>query len=173
MTDTVSIGKIVAVFGLEGEMLVKHALGKKTALKDLKVLFIEDKTGSQLPYFVSSARAKTQDEIFIKLEEVNTREAAIPLLKKHVWLKREDFEKYAAPAAAISLIDFVVKENGKVLGRITEVIEQPHQVLCTVLIGDKEAYIPLHEETLLGIDRKKKTIEVTLPEGLLDIYLGA
>jgi 16S rRNA processing protein RimM len=36
----------------------------------------------------------------------------------------------------------------------------------------KKALIPLHEETLLGIDRKKKIVDVSLPEGLLDIYLG-
>ena len=171
--ETVSIGKIVAGFGLQGELVIRHALGKKTALKDLKVLFIEDKSGNQIPYFVLSAKAKNHEEVFVKLEGVDTREAATLLLKKKVWFKKEDFEKHAAPAASISLIDFMVKENGKEIGRISEVIEQPHQVLCSVMIGGKEALIPLHENTLLGIDRKKKIVEVSLPEGLLDIYLGS
>lgn len=173
MTDTVSIGKIVASFGLQGELVIKHALGKKTALKDLKVLFVEDKTGNQLPFFITSAKAKNHEEVFVKLEGIDSREAATALLKKTVWFKREDFEKHAAPAAAISLIDFMMKENGKEIGRIAEVIEQPHQVLCTVMVGEKEALVPLHEETLVSIDRKKKTVEVTLPEGLLDIYLNS
>ncbi len=161
----------MATFGLQGEMILKHALGRKTDLKNLSVLFIEDKSGAQLPYFITSARAKNHEEVFIKLEGVNTKEAAQLLTRKTVWLKKEDFEKFAAPAAAISLIDFTVVENGKPLGRITEVIEQPHQVLCTVIIIGKEAFIPLHEETLLKIDRKKKEVHVSLPEGLLDIYL--
>lgn len=171
MIDTISIGKFVATFGLQGEMILKHALGRKTDFKGLSVLFIEDKSGAQLPYFVLAARAKNHEEAFIKLEGVDTKEAAQLLTRKTVWLKKEDFEKYAAPAAAISLIDFTVVENGKALGRITEVIEQPHQVLCTVIITGKEAFIPLHEETLVKIDRKKKEVHVTLPEGLLEIYL--
>jgi len=170
--DTISVGKFVATFGLQGELILKHALGKKTALKDLSVLFIEDKSGTQLPYFVVSTRAKNHEEVFIKLEGVDSKEAAQLLTKKTAWFKKEDFEKYAAPAASISLIDFTVIENGKALGNITEIIEQPHQVLCTVVIAGKEAYIPLHEETLLKIDRKNKTVHVNLPEGLLDIYLN-
>jgi 16S rRNA processing protein RimM len=171
--ETISIGKIVAPFGLGGELVIRHGLGTKTALKDLKALFIEDKAGNQIPYFVSSAKAKNHEEVFVKLDGIDSREAAVQLIKKQVWLKKEDFEKYAAPAAAISLMDFMVKENGKEIGRISEIIEQPHQVLCTVMVGEKEVLIPLHEETLLGIDRKKKIVEVSLPEGLLDIYLNS
>ena len=172
MIETVSIGKIVAPFGLLGEVVIRHGLGKKTDLKGLKALFIEEKSANQIPYFISSAKAKNHEEVFVKLEGIDNREQAVKLIKKQVWLSKADFEKYAAPAAAISLIDYMVIENGKEIGRISEIIEQPHQVLCTVVIGEKEALIPLHEETLLGIDRKKKIVDVSLPEGLLDIYLG-
>jgi 16S rRNA processing protein RimM len=61
-------------------------------------------------------------------------------------------------------------EDGKVLGQILEVIEQPHQILCRVNINEKEALIPLHQDTLLKIDKKKKQVIVSLPEGLLEIY---
>jgi 16S rRNA processing protein RimM len=44
--------------------------------------------------------------------------------------------------------------------------------LCTVFINEKEVLIPLHEESLLKIDRRKKQVHVALPEGLLDIYLA-
>jgi hypothetical protein len=35
----------------------------------------------------------------------------------------------------------------------------------------KEVLAPLHEGTLEGIDHKKRLIKLSLPEGLLDIYL--
>lgn len=172
LIDTVSIGKFVATFGLQGELVLKHGLGKKTALKNLGTLFIEDKAGAQIPYFVQSAKAKNHEEVFIKLEGIDSKEAAQLLTRKSIWFKREDFEKHAAPAASISLIGFTIVEDGKALGPVTEIIEQPHQVLCTVVIEGKEAMIPLHEASLLKIDRKKKEVHVTLPEGLLEIYLG-
>lgn len=171
MIETVSVGRFVATFGLQGELILKHALGRKTDLKNLTVLFIEDKAGTQIPWFVTAARAKNHEETFVKLEGADTKEAAQLLTRKHVWFKTADFEQLAAPAAAISLIDFTVFEAGKRLGRISEVIEQPHQVLCTILIQGKEAFIPLHEETLVKIDRNKREVHVALPEGLLEIYL--
>lgn len=171
MIDTVSIGKFVATFGLQGELILKHGLGKKTGLKDLKVLFIEDRSGTQLPHFIIATKAKNHEEVYVKLEGIDTKEAAQLLTRKTVWLKKEDFEKHAAPAASISLLGFTVIENGKTLGEITGVIEQPHQVLCTIVINDREVFIPLHEDSLLKLDKKNKAVHVNLPEGLLDIYL--
>jgi len=57
------------------------------------------------------------------------------------------------------------------LGKILEVIEQPHQLLFKLEINSKEALIPMNENTLKKIDHKKKEVIVELPEGLLDIYL--
>ena len=54
---------------------------------------------------------------------------------------------------------------------ILEVIEQPHQLLCRLDIKGKEVLVPLSENTLQKIDHRKKQVLVTLPDGLLDIYL--
>ena len=42
---------------------------------------------------------------------------------------------------------------------------------CRIEINNKEALIPLHEDTIIKIDKKKQQVIVTLPEGLLEIYL--
>ena len=170
--ELMSVGRFVATFGLNGELVLKHALGKKTALKDVKVLFIEEQRGSRLPYFIETAKAKNHEEIFIKLEGINTKEAAQKLTAKAIWLNKADFDNNVGASSAIGLIGFIMLEDGKVLGRVEEVIEQPHQILCTIKVDGKEALIPLHEESLIKIDRKKKEVHVTLPEGLLEIYLG-
>ena len=54
MAGYLSIGKIVAVHGLKGELLLKHELGKKTSLKGLQAVFIEDKKDSFIPWFIES-----------------------------------------------------------------------------------------------------------------------
>lgn len=168
----VHIGKIVGTHGLKGEVVLKHALGKKTTLKGVETLFVEEKGGNLLPWFIESAKAKNESEIFIKLQGVETKEAAQLLTQKKVHLSQKDFEQQASKQAAISLLGFTIIDAGKTLGKIEEIIEQPQQILCRLNINDKEVYIPLHEETLKGIDHKKKTVSVVLPEGLLEIYLG-
>ena len=165
-----SIGKIVSSFGLKGELVLHHQLGKKSSLKGLEVLFIEENKDEMLPYFVQSTRIKSESEIYLQLEGIDVKEKAKPLMQKQVWLPEEEFEKYAARSAPISLLGFHILDDQKDLGEILEVIEQPHQILCRINLEDKEVLIPLHEETIKKIDNKKKQVHVVLPEGLLDVY---
>jgi len=172
LSDYISIGKFVAVHGLKGELILKHALGKKTNLNGVKAIFIEASKSVFMPWFLQEAKARNEAEILVKLEEIINPEEAQKLNQKTIWLTRKDFEKQASQSAPISFIGFTIVEDGKALGIITEIIEQPHQVLCTIIVGKKEALIPLHKESLLQVDRLKKQIHVTLPEGLLELYLG-
>jgi 16S rRNA processing protein RimM len=170
MKDYFSIGKIVGSHGLLGQVVLQHALGKKTDLKGLQTIFVEERKGSFLPYFVESASAKNDKEVFLKLEGFNTKESARRLNQKEVWLLKADFDKYAAKSSPISLLGFMMINEGKEIGEVIEVIEQPMQVLCKIMYKGNEALIPLHQESLKKIDQKNKQVVVELPEGLLDIY---
>jgi len=171
LAEYFNIGKLVAVHGLSGELLLKHELGKKTSLKGLQAIFTEEKKGSFLPWFIESAKIKSDSETYIKLEGVNTREAAMKLTPKQAWLPAADFKKFAAKTAPASLLGYMIIHNNEALGEILELIEQPHQLLCRLEIKGKEVLIPLHEETLQKVDHRKKQVLVELPDGLLAIYL--
>lgn len=171
MTEYFKIGKLVGAFGVKGELILKHHLGKKTTLKGVQALFVEERKASFLPWFVQNVRPKTADEIYVQLADVTTREAALKLVQKEVWVTEEDFKKFAAKSSPINLLGYAVIENGKTLGTILEVIEQPHHMLCRIEIAGKEVLIPLHQDTLLRIDKKAHQVIVQLPEGLLEIYL--
>ena len=165
-----NIGKLAAVFGLKGEMVLSHRLGKKTGLKGLKAIFVEERKDEMLPWFIESVRIKSDDEVFIKLEGLDTKEAARRLVQKEVWLPETDFEQFAGKSAPISLVGYHLWQGTEDLGEILEVIEQPHQVLCKIDLGGKEALIPVHEETLRKVDKKNRKVLVELPDGLLDVY---
>jgi 16S rRNA processing protein RimM len=171
MTEYFKIGKLVSTFGLQGELVLKHNLGKKSSLKGLQAIFTEEKKESFIPWFVEATRIKNEEEIYLKLEGIDTKEQANKLAQKQVWLPEADFKKYSAKSSPINLLGFDIVENEKTLGKIEEVIEQPHQLLCRINLQGKEAYIPLHEETIIKIDKKKAQVSVALPEGLLEIYL--
>ena len=164
-------GKLVAASGLKGELIFKHELGKKTSLKDLKAIFIEDKKDSFLPWFIETAKIKNETEIYLKLEGVETREAAAKLSPKEVWMTEADFKKYAAKSAPASLLGYTIFNSKEKLSEVLEVIEQPHQLLCRLEINSKEVLIPINESFLKKIDHKKKEVIVELPDGLLEIYL--
>jgi 16S rRNA processing protein RimM len=165
------LGKFIAVHGLKGELLLKHELRKKTSLKGLKTIFIEQSKNSFLPWFIASTKIKNDEEVYMKLDGVDTREAAAGLTRKEVWLLEEDFKKHASKSSPANLLGYTIIHAEKSLGEIIEVIEQPHQMLCRIEMNEKEVFIPLNEDTLKKIDHKDKKVVVSLPEGLLDIYL--
>lgn len=171
MAEYFKIGKLVAAFGVNGQLILQHELGKKTSLKGLEAIFIEEKKKSFLPWFIESVKIKSDNEIYLNLGGISNREAALKITQKEVWLPEADFKKFAAKSAPANLLGYSIIENEKELGSILEVIEQPHQMLCRIEINTKEVLIPLHAGTLKKIDHKKRQVIVALPDGLLEIYL--
>ena len=171
MVEYFKIGKFVAAHGVKGELLLKHELGKKTSLKGLQTIFIEEKKESFIPWFVENTKIKNETEVFVKLEGVATREAAIKLAQKEVWFTEADIKKFSAKSSPINLLGYTIINSKEPVGEILEIIEQPHQLLCRVEINGKEVLIPLHESFLRGINHAKKQVNVELPEGLIEIYL--
>jgi 16S rRNA processing protein RimM len=170
MSQYCSIGKLVASFGVKGDLILQHHLGKKTSLKGLEAIFVEVVKGEMLPYFIQSAKIKSDEEVYLKLEGVDTKEAAVKLRQKEVWFTQEDFQKFSAKSSIISLLGFHLIDDGTDRGAILEIIEQPHQMLARIDLEGKEALIPLHERSLQKIDKKNKQVHVILPDGLLDVY---
>ena len=171
MSEYINVGKFVAAFGLTGELVLRHMLGKKTIFKEGEAIFIEELKGTYLPYFIKSSKAKNKEETSLQIEGINTREKALKFIQKSVWLQQGDFKKLVAKNSPLVLLGYTLIDDGKEIGKVREVIEQPHQVLLQINIEGKEALIPLHEETLVSIDHKKNEVHVILPEGLLDVYL--
>jgi 16S rRNA processing protein RimM len=169
MNEYFKIGRIAATHGTDGLFILQHSLGKKTSVKGLETIFIEEKKESFLPYFISSSKIKSDHETFIKLDGIDSKEAARFLLKKEVWLNENDFKKFSASAAPISLLGFTIINDNVELGEVIEVIEQPHQILCTIVHNAKEIFIPVHQDFLEKMDKKNRKLYLNLPEGLLDI----
>lgn len=164
------IGKFAASHGLTGELILQHGLGKRTTLKGLEAVFMEQTKDNFLPHFIESTSIKSETETYIKLEGVNSKESARRFTPREVWLQEDDFKKFAAKAAPIALLGYDMINGDNNLGEIIEVIEQPHQILCTIMYKDKEALIPVHEGNLLKMDTKNKKVFIEIPDGLLEIY---
>lgn len=170
MSHYFKIGKFVAAHGIGGDLILQHSLGKKTSLKGLECIYLEEQKDNFIPYFIEKTKIRSADETLIKIEKSDTRESVKRFTSREVWIEEADFKKFAESSAPIALLGYLLYDNETELGKVVEVIEQPHQVLCVIEYKGKEAYIPVHEESLLKMDKKNKKIFLDLPEGLLDIY---
>ena len=170
MSEYIHIGKIVAAHGLTGHFILEHALGALIHFKGVNAIFIEKNAASFIPYFIQSASAKTTSLTHVQVEGIRNREAWSILIGKKVWLPEAEFQLLVDKSSPLSLLGYMVVEEGQALGKIQEVIEQPHQLMVTILYQGNETYIPLHEESLIGVNHAKKQVHVALPDGLLDLY---
>ncbi len=59
--------------------------------------------------------------------------------------------------------------NSGFSGTIISVLQNPGQLLAVVNAPGGEIFVPLHPDLIIRIDRKRKRIEMSLPEGLIKL----
>lgn len=172
--DLIQIGKITGTHGLDGNVVLFHTVGRSAGLKNLKHIFIELKRESYIPFFVEQVRVDNEQELLLKLEEVDTVEAAKAISGKQVHLSTEQYQKLKPKDENVNFIGFEVWDvNAGRLGLVEDLFETPQQLLATVVYQDKEVILPLNEQTIRSVDIGSKTLKLELPQGLLDVYLEA
>ena len=77
MSTYIPIGKLIGPHGLQGELLLQHQLGKRSTLSGVKAIFIEDKKGQFLPWFIEKAQARNEAETLLKIEGISSKEQAV------------------------------------------------------------------------------------------------
>ena len=154
-------GKIVATFGVRGEVKLQPWCDSADFLKPFKKLYIDGR-----PMEVASARVHKEMLIvlFRGVEDVN---AAMALKNKIVYFAREDAK---LPEGRFFIADLigaqVVDESGTPVGELTEVLDMPAGQVYVVRDGEREHTIPVVPEFVLDVDAEAGRIRVRLIEGM-------
>jgi 16S rRNA processing protein RimM len=62
----------------------------------------------------------------------------------------------------------LLDENGKELGKISAIDDYSGNIVFTVDGDGGEILVPFNEDFLLKLDEEQKTIQLQLPEGLME-----
>lgn len=162
-----SIGYLSRTHGLKGE--VTAIFTEPIELDSVKSVFIELK-GSLVPYFIDSFSDRG-DKAFIKFADVNTVEQAAGLKGSALYLsktvrpslKRGEFYND-------EVVGFMVEDEteGK-LGLLKQVIQSGPSRLLEIDYDGKDVLIPVNGPFIKSINKSKKLIKVSLPEGFLSL----
>ncbi len=169
INDHYKVGFIMRPHGLKGEVTISTDANSVADWETLKSLFIERK--SQLvPYFIESISVRN-DKAFIKLEDVSTPEQAALLKGSSLYLPKESRPKlergefYNEDVIGFEVMD----ETHGPLGFVEDVeLVGPNRFLILSYI-QKEIMIPVNGPFIKSINKSKKKISVSLPDGFLDI----
>ncbi|MDC3354129.1 ribosome maturation factor RimM [Flavobacteriaceae bacterium] len=168
--DCFYVGTIVGKYSFKGELLVKTDSDNPEDYTNLKSIFVELSTGL-VPFFIRKCQLHKSSLLRIDFEEITNEEEADALIKKNIFLPLNLLPPLEGNKFYYhEVIGFSLTEKDKEIGIISNIIEQGLQALFEIKgSGGKSHLIPIHDDFIVKVDRKTKTISVQLPEGLLEL----
>ncbi|GGG83556.1 hypothetical protein GCM10007415_15770 [Parapedobacter pyrenivorans] len=164
------IGYISKTRGLKGEVQLFFEFDDYEALA-LDTLFLEIDR-KLVPFFVDSLKMQSNRTAYLFLADVDHIDSAKALVRKKVYLpNNKKPERDADDFRLTDLKGFAVYDRtyGK-LGEIIAVHQYPQQYVAAVIYKENELLFPLTDQLIVSIDRKDNSLQVDLPDGLVDVY---
>lgn len=168
--DTYKIGQIGKPHGLKGEVIFNFTDDIFDRV-DCPYLICEVE-GILVPFFLEEYRFKTDSSALIKFDGIDSVEDSRQIVGSDVYFENKFIEE--SDEEEVSLSYFVgfnaIDSEGNTIGEIVDIDDNTENWLFVVENAEgKEILIPAHEEFIIDINHKKKTIEMDLPEGLLEL----
>lgn len=166
----IAVGILRKPHGLNGAFGFLLSRGLRSLKKWPSHFFIEQK-GTFVPYFVEQFELKDFESGYISFEGINNPEQARKLSGCDLCLNEKEVSNYFKKAADdySFLIGYTAWNRDKELGSVAEIYSHPAQILAAVELNGREVLIPLADELVLEIDKRRKKIIFEVPEGLLDL----
>lgn len=153
----IEAGEIVNTHGVRGEMKVLSWMDSPEILCEFDRCRISGKE-----YTIETCRVQKTCNL-LKLEGVDTMEAAQAMRGRVVELYREDIDDEVIFAAELIGVE-VFTEDGSI-GKITEVLDYPGNSVYVVK-GQYSYMIPAVKQFILSTDLEANTMQVKLIEGM-------
>jgi len=167
--DCFLFGTIFKLHGYKGDVNIYNDNDIPLIFTDIEFFYVEE-NNELIPYFVDSVRPKKKKILLVKFEDVDSEEQALKIFKRKVYLPNKFLPKIEDinPDKLIVGFDVIDKNLGKV-GVVDFVNDKTAQKLIIVKNGEKEFFIPFHDNFVLNIDMENKILNVDAPEELMNI----
>lgn len=172
-SECFSLGKITKPHGLKGEVTIWLDVDVPENYIGLDGLFLEIK-GQLVPYIIEELQIRGKKSI-VKFEDINSIEVTETIIDAEAYLPIKKLPKLKGKQFYYhEVIGYQIFDNNsqKDLGELKAIYESTGQDLFAVNINESEVLIPIIDNFLDSVNHAEKRIHVTLPDGLLDIYLN-
>lgn len=170
------IGYTSKVHGKQGELIIKLDVDFLEECTKMESVLVQMNTtdNSLIPFFISKSNFQNDGTLRIKFEDVNDIATAKTISGKGIYILNTKLPSLSGNNFYHhEVIDFkMIDTNHGEVGTIFHILNQTKQSIFEVInADDKEIMIPAVEHIINKVDRLNKTITVTTPEGLIDLYL--
>lgn len=159
MKEYLSIGQIINTHGVNGEMKVLPLTDDINRFKSLNTVFIKGEEKNLIQCKIAN------DKVIIKLENVDTLEAAAKYVKEYLYVARKDAA--SLPEGNYFITDLmgceVYDTNDNYIGKVFNVIQTGSNDVYWVKNKEEEVLIPALKRIVISIDIQNAKITV-IPE---------
>ena len=169
--DCFYLGKVTKPWGTKGQMVLFLDVDAPEDYAGLDSAFVEIK-GQLVPYFFHIDQLNANKAV-VTFEDA-TPEQVQSLVGHDLYLpldllpKLEGNKFYFHEVEGFRVVDSVYGD----IGVLQQVIEYPAQPLFQIDKNGTEILVPVIDPVIDKVDRTLKTIFITAPNGLIDLYLG-
>lgn len=173
--ELMAIGRVTKTHGIQGELNI--ALDYELDPGSLRCLIFEI-DGIFVPFFPESVRPRGSESALVRLEGIDSDEAAAQFVKHTVYALAEELpdelETYADEVDGYDmeeLTGFILKDtNTGFKGEITDYDISTENALILVTAEDgMEHTLPFSGDLVEDYDEENRVITMHIPEGLLEI----
>jgi 16S rRNA processing protein RimM len=172
MKDYYYLGKITKKYSFKGEVLLKIDTDQPSYYKKIKSLFIYKENKLTL-HKIEVARFHKDSLLRLKFEGINSEKEANSIINCDIYLPINNLPILTGNKFYYhDVINYlIIDEDFGEIGKIISIKENISQDLFVIDHNKNEVLIPIHDEFIIEVDKKKKQIIVKTPEGLIDLYI--
>ncbi len=170
-SDCYELGRVTKTHGIKGEVNILLDVDDVSEYDEMDSVFLEINE-ELIPYFIEKINILPNQTI-VQFEDIDTFEKAKSIVGASLYLplevlpELEDDQFYYHEIVGFQVID---TKLGK-LGVVDTVYSMQVQDLISMIYKEKEILIPINDAIVLSTNKELKTINVDLPDGLVDLYL--
>lgn len=171
ISDCYCLGRVTKPWGVKGQLVLFLDVDTPEDYLELDSAFVEVK-GQLVPYFFH-IDSLSGNKAVATFEDI-TPEQANSLVGHDLYLplsllpKLDGNRFYFHEVVGFRVVD---SQHGDI-GILEQVIDYPAQPLFQVIKNGTEVLIPVIDEVIDKVDREAKTLYITAPNGLIELYLG-
>ena len=167
--DLVALGKIVKPHGILGEVKIRLFNCGSQTLKVGQSVWVGLGGKDHEPYVIEKLSLQSEKSR-LKFKNINDRNSAELLKNFTLSVCRDELPEIVDEEFyLIDLIGFnVVDETGQLVGKVSDIMENPANDILIISDGDKEHLIPLVDDFVTLFDFEKKQVTINLIDGLID-----
>lgn len=166
-----AIGTFLSPHGYKGKISAIVKLKVPDRFKFPESIFVEMQQ-VWVPFFIDEASVSGKHFI-LKISDIDTEQKALTFKGKEIFVTNTCFKSLKAISNKhTDIIGYTAfDEITGALGVVETILEYPGQDIIKIKgAANEEILIPFVESFIIKTDKKKKTVLLSTPEGLLDIY---